>query len=211
MPDTTVRPSRIPARHEAEAMLDEAGGMNPGPWVDHSRHVASAARAIAACRPTMDAGAAYVVGLLHDLGRRAGVTGARHVIDGYAYLAARGYEDAGRVCLTHSFSLKQVDSIYGAKDWTEDERRFLQQYLASIEYDLYDRLIQLCDALALPTGCCLLEKRLVDVVLRYGAHEYTVAKWQATIATKDEFEAAIGGSIYRLLPGVVANTFGAIK
>jgi hypothetical protein len=48
----------------------------------------------------------------------------------------------------------------------------------------------------------------VDVVLRYGPNQYTVAKWQATIAIKRAFEQTMGCSLYSLLPGVVENTFG---
>ena len=39
---------RIPDRHQAELWLQEAGVLNPGPWVAHSRHVAEAAHNIAA-------------------------------------------------------------------------------------------------------------------------------------------------------------------
>ena len=45
----------IPTLITAEAMLAEAAQMNPGPWEDHSRHVARAASAIAELHPDMDA------------------------------------------------------------------------------------------------------------------------------------------------------------
>ena len=67
--------------------------------------------------------------------------------------------------------------------------------------------MQLCDALALPTGFCLLEKRFVDVALRYGTPPVIVERWKKTLEIKDFFEQKINGSIYRLLPGVVENTF----
>lgn len=69
-------------------------------------------------------------------------------------------------------------------------------------------LIQLCDALALPGGFCLIEKRLVDVALRHGTNPYTIPKWKAFLEIQREFEETIGGSIYALLPGVIENTFG---
>ena len=81
---------RIPDRHQAELWLQEAGVLNPGPWVAHSRYVAEAARNIATRLPTLDAEAAYVLGLLHDIGRRAGVTGMRHSLDGYTFPGSRG-------------------------------------------------------------------------------------------------------------------------
>jgi hypothetical protein len=77
-----------------------------------------------------------------------------------------------------------------------------------VEHTTYDRLIQLCDALALPTGPCLVEKRLVDVAQRHGFNALTLAKWRAYISLEREFSAAVGFSVYTLLPGVVENTFG---
>jgi hypothetical protein len=199
----------LPSVEQAEALLRESGALNPGPWVEHSLNVARAARAIAARAPGMDTDAAHALGCLHDIGRRAGVTGTRHILDGYRYLLGLGYEDAARISLTHSYPLKQPEAIYGVPDWSDEEGRFVARYLEQIEYDLYDRLIQLCDSLALPEGFCLMEKRFVDVVLRYGPNRFTVPKWQATLAIKEEFDRAAGASIYTLLPGVVETTFGS--
>jgi hypothetical protein len=199
---------KLPSRQQAEAMLSEAESLNPGPWAAHSRYVAEAASAIAACHPGMDVQAAYIFGLLHDIGRRVGVTGMRHVLDGYHYLQGLGYEDAARVSLTHSYPVKSA--YYGAARWdgSQAEFQFVQTYLEQIEYDLYDRLIQLCDSLALPIGFCVMEKRLVDVVMRYGFNEYTISNWKARYAILEEFEKAIGKSIYTALPGVIEISLG---
>jgi len=208
-----VNPNVLPSRADAEALLREAGALNPGPWTAHSGHVARAAERIAARAarriPALDPDAAYIVGLLHDIGRRAGVTGMRHVYDGYRYLMAAGYEPAARVAMTHSFAYRNVAAIFGAWDCTADELRVIEDYLAAVEYDDYDRLIQLCDSLAMAEGYVLMEKRMLDVLLRYGPNEYVVPKWQATFRLRDDFEAALGCSVYSLLPGVVENTFGA--
>lgn len=67
-------------------------------------------------------------------------------------------------------------------------------------------LVQLCDSLALPTGFCLLEKRFVDVTIRYGAHPFTVDRWKKYLQIKAFFEEKAGCSIYDLLPGVVENS-----
>jgi len=199
---------RIPTPERAEAYLREAEVLNPGPWVEHSLNVARAARAIAAHCPDLDPEAAYVLGCLHDIGRREGVTGMRHTIDGYHFLTERGYEDAARICLTHSFAYKDVRAIYGKWDCSKKETAFIERYLAQVDYTSYDRLIQLCDALAMASGFVLMEKRMLDVTLRYGPNEYTVRKWQAAFQIKESCEALIGQSVYRLLPGVVENTFG---
>jgi HD superfamily phosphohydrolase YqeK len=198
----------IPTLAMAEALLTEAAQLNPGPWEAHSRHVARAAEAIADRHPNLDAKSAYVVGLLHDIGRREGVTGMRHVYDGYTYLAAMGFDDAARICLTHSFASGNVMAIFGKWDCTDEELAVVEAHIEGIVYDEYDRLIQLCDSLAMATGICLMEKRMMDVALRYGTNEYTVDKWRATFALMGHFETAIGSSIYSLFPKVVENTFG---
>ena len=198
----------IPSRERAELYLLEAQSLNPGPWVDHSRRVAEAAGYIAGAHPHLDAESAYILGLLHDIGRRSGVTDMRHVLDGYRFLLAEGYPDAARACLTHSFPVKTPFAGAGKWDCSPEEIQFIQKSLEEIEYNRYDELIMLCDCLALPTGFCLIEKRLVDVALRHGFNDYTLEKWRAFFAIRDRFEAEIGGSIYSLLPGVMVQTFG---
>lgn len=200
---------RLPARAEAERLLEQGHAKNPGPWLEHSKNVALAARLIAGRHPELDAEAAYVMGLLHDIGRQEGVTGMRHTLDGYTFLQGLGYEDAARICLTHSLQLKDIRSMFGVWDCAAEELAFMQRYIGGLEYDDYDRLCQLCDALALPEGLCLLEKRFVDVALRYGVNAYTVPKWRKTLELKAHFETVIGTSLYSILPGVVQTTFGS--
>ena len=199
----------LPSREQAEQLLIEGSRRNPGGWVSHSRYVAQAAAAIAAAHPTLDEEIAYLMGLLHDIGRQEGITGIRHIVDGYEFMQALGFGAIARICLTHSFPV--ADHRVASSGWevcTPAQTAFVADYLQQIEYDEYDRLLQLSDALALADGFTLLEKRMLDVVYRYGPNAFTVAKWRATFALRDQFEAAIGGSIYRLLPGVAANTFG---
>lgn len=40
---------------------------------------------------------AYLFGLLHDIGRYAGVSSERHLIDGYRYCMERGWEKAAHL------------------------------------------------------------------------------------------------------------------
>jgi len=207
---------KVPTIEEAHAILEEGLSLNPGPWGDHCRTAGTTARAIAvaavvAGRLDLNPDVAYVLGLLHDIGRRQsapGVPDVRHVLDGYAHLTNLGYPDAARICLTHSFPIKNVGSF--ATSWGElhAEKAWAQAYLDGIEYTAYDRLIQLCDSLALPQGPVLIEKRFVDVALRHGVNSLTVQKWRAFLAVKEELDAAVGGSIYDVLPGVVDTTFG---
>lgn len=197
----------IPSRSQAEKYLQEAGELNPGDWVNHSRFAARAAELIAMRIPALNADAAYVLGLLHDIGRRAGISDLLHVIHGYDFMLAEGFSQAARICLTHSYLLK--DAYKGRINWdgSEQQLHWLQNQLDAITYDDYDCLIQLCDGLASPTGFWLIEKRLVDVALRRGISEFSALRWQKMLILKQAFEEKIGGSIYALLPGVIENTF----
>lgn len=143
---------KIPTLKQVKELLAEAERMNPGPWVAHSIHVGEAAAAIAAAHPDLDEDSAYILGMLHDIGRREGRRGARHIVDGYNFLLNSGYEDAARISLTHSYPIKAVDSMMGKINSTEKEFAFVKKFLSEVDYSDYDRLIQLCDALAMPSG-----------------------------------------------------------
>ena len=58
----------------AESELKKAEESNPGPWADHYRYVALACRNIAQHCKGISAEKAYILGLLHDIGRYAGVS-----------------------------------------------------------------------------------------------------------------------------------------
>ena len=192
----------------AERFLIQAGKLNPGPWVEHNFYTGRAASLIAEKCRDMDSEKAYICGILHDIGRRNGKTHMRHSLDGYIFLSRQGYEEPARICLTHSFANKNADEIFGEWDCSVDEYNFIKKYIENIEYDDYDRLIQLCDNVALSNGFCILEKRMIDVQMRHGVNKYTVPKWKATFDLKDYFDKRTGSSIYTLLPGIVDTTFG---
>jgi uncharacterized domain HDIG len=188
-------------REEAHRLLEEAGSMNPGKWVDHSKIVASIAERLAD-KLGLDKEKAYIGGLLHDIGRRNGVTGNRHIIDGHTFLTNLGYEDIARYCITHSYFIKNIKYAYGKNDMTNEERDFVQNYLDSVEYDLYDKLVQIGDCMGLPEGITTLERRVMDVNLRYGIAEFTVEDWQSKFKLQSEIETLLGYSIYKVFPEV---------
>ena len=64
----------IPSREKAEQLLQEGLQKNPGPWGDHSKTAAHCAEKIAAACGDLDPEKAYVLGLLHDIGRTFGMT-----------------------------------------------------------------------------------------------------------------------------------------
>lgn len=192
----------IPDRKTAEAELEAAGKLNPGLWVDHSKNVALAAELIADKCQGLNRDKAYVCGLLHDIGRRTGVAAVRHIIDGYDYAVSKGWDEVGRICLTHSFPVKDIECDIGKKDITPKQYDFIKRFLQKTEYDNYDKLIVLCDALADAKGFCILEKRFVDTTRRYGIFPFTVDRWNKTIEFKEYFESAMNESVYAVLPDI---------
>ncbi len=199
---------KLPSLAQAESMLLDAEKLNPGAWVPHVRNVALAAKCIAEKHPKLEPDAAFIMGLVHDIGRREGVSGMRHTLDGYSYLMDKGFDDAARICLTHSFPFQDIEGALGVWDVSDEQYAFLKNYLETVHYDDYDRLLQLCDALGMAEGICLMEKRIVDAVMRHGFKDSTLQKWQAYFELVEYFNDAIGTSIYSVLPNVIETTFG---
>lgn len=194
----------LPTRAEAERMLKEAEVCNPGPWGDHSRVAAYCAERIAKACGGMDPEKAYILGLLHDIGRKFGVRHLGHVSDGYSYMMSFGYDEAARICLTHSFNNLSVDDYVGKFDTTEQELALIKSELAKVIPNDYDRLIQLCDAIAGSAGVMNIEDRMNDVKRRYGF--YPQAKWDSNIRLKAYFEEKAHNRIENLF-----GTFGPVS
>ncbi len=198
---------KVPQVKEAFEYLSEAKEMNPGAWIDHSLWTAKAACIIASNTKEFNPEKAFVLGLLHDIGRRNGVFQMRHIIDGYNFMMQEGFPYVARISLTHSYPFKDFNAVFGVYDCSDAEKNFIKTFIENIEFDDYDKLIQLCDSLAFPTGFCILEQRFVDVSLRYSINEFTIPKWKATIAIKKEFDERIGKSIYKILPGIKESIY----
>jgi len=197
----------VPNRETAEKELETAGQLNKGPWIDHSMNVGLAAQLIAEKCGHLDPEKAYVLGLLHDIGRRYGISARRHGIDGYTYMMEKGWDEAGRICLTHSFPVPDFEKEIGKNDMTGEEGEFVTKYLSEITYDDYDKLLIVCDSIADAHGFCLLEKRYVNTTRRYGVFSFTVERWDATFAMKEYFEQRMNCTIYDILPNVKETTF----
>lgn len=187
----------LPTRSEAEKILAEAEERNPGPWGNHSRVAAHCAERIAASCKGMDPEKAYILGLLHDIGRRFGVRHLGHVSDGFSYMMSLGYDEAAKVCLTHSFNTMKLEDYIGKFDVSEKELALIRSELEKTVMDDYDRLIQLCDSLAGSEGVLNIEDRMNDVKRRYG--KYPQEKWDTNMALKAYFEEKAHKSIYNLV------------
>ena len=194
----------LPTKEEALEELRIAGGLNPGPWVKHSMNVGLAARNIAERIPGMDAQKAYVLGLLHDIGRRVGIVDIpTHIYEGYTYCMAKGWDEAARICMTHSYLLMKDEFCYEPES---EQEKAIKAFIMGCNADDYDRLIQLCDSLAVDYGFVILEKRFVDVTRRYGIMEGYIKGWEVAFSIKESFESRMGCSVYDVLPDIGKTT-----
>lgn len=194
----------IPSVERALEELKIAGELNPGPWTKHSENVGIAARNIAEKVPGMDSEKAYIVGMLHDIGRRVGIVNIpKHVYEGYKYCMENGWEEAAKVCMTHSYPLMQSEFDFEPEEF--DEKK-IKEYILECQCDDYDLLIQMCDSLAADYGFCILEKRFIDVARRYGVWDNAVEWWNKVFEIKEYFEEKMGCSVYDVLPDIGRTT-----
>lgn len=184
----------LPTREEAIALVKDGLACNPGPWGRHCLTAAHCAEKIASACGDMDSEKAYILGLLHDIGRRFGTRHLEHVSDGYSYMKSLGYDEAAKICLTHSFNNHTVDEYIGKFDVSEEELTLIKTKLAEAVYDEYDLLIQLCDSLAGADGVLDIEERMNDVKRRYGS--YPQDKWDSNIELMHYFEKRMNQNIY---------------
>ncbi len=190
---------KIPSVQQAKELLNEASELNPGQWIAHCKTTADCARAIADKCNNLNPDTAYVMGFLHDIGRREGLCDMKHIINGYRFMISKGFDDCARICLTHSFPYKNIQSYNGKNDCSDEETTFITSFIDKTNYDDYDKLIQLCDAVSFPSEAVYIEKRLVDVALRHGISDLTLPKWRAFLALKDYFDEKTNSDIYSIL------------
>lgn len=187
----------IPTREEAERLLLDAEKCNFGSWINHSRIAAYCAEKIAFNCKDLNSDKAYILGLLHDIGRKFGISHFKHIMDGYEYMMSLGYDEVAKICLTHSFNNQNIDEYIGKFDVSEIELNFMKNLLLNNKMDDYDRLIQLCDCLAGSKGVLDIEERMTDIKSRYGF--YPMNKWNKNIELKRYFENKTNKNIYEIL------------
>ena len=186
-------------KNEAEEILEQAEKQSPGGWIQHSRNVAHCAELIANEITGMNGDKAYVLGLLHDIGRKYGVTQLAQVYDGYKFMISINEPEIAKVCLTHSFVNKSIDDYLGEFDLSDNQIDELTMLLSDLEFDDYDYLIQLCDGISTSEGIVSMKERMEDIEKRYG--RYPDAIRRRNLEIKDYFEKKLGYSIEDVIKG----------
>ncbi|MDR1693723.1 MAG: HDOD domain-containing protein [Lactobacillaceae bacterium] len=169
-------------------------------YINHSHNVAKAAKLIAESTAKLIPEKAYVLGLLHDCGKRLKEKESKkfHGREGYEYMLEKNYSDVARVCLTHTFPYKdaRIDEMQYPNEW----KAWAKEKLADVEYDDYDRLIQLCDKLCEEENIVRVEERMEKIVERYGLSSIEKERLlQEGNMLKEYFDKICGKDVYKIL------------
>lgn len=182
---------------KAKAYLEEARAITPHQgWIDHSYCVGETAGIIARALG-LDEKYARVLGLIHDIGKRASFE--NHTIDGYKFLQSEGYgEEYWSICLTHSYLNNDYRCTAGCEPI---DNPFRTEYVKNHEYTIYDKIINLCDLMCVAKRMTV-EKRLIEIMSRRGAFPTTQYHVKETLKLKQYFDDLLGHSIYDLFDDV---------
>ena len=171
-------------------------------YIFHTTGIAESAQEIASKTPYLNPEKAYVLGLLHDYGKKydENITGKFHAQTGYEEFLKLGYDECARICLTHSFPNKNF-SNKGYSSYKPEWLEWAHQKLDEIEeYDDYDRLIQLCDMFFEGLSKVSFEERFSGIRKRYGLNkEQTAEQEEYTKKNKVYFDELCGEDIYKIL------------
>ncbi|MBQ8891948.1 MAG: HD domain-containing protein [Bacilli bacterium] len=168
-------------------------------WILHSIYVGLAARRIAQALD-LNESFALKIGYLHDIGRR--INHFNHPIEGYFYLKNLGYDDIARYSLTHSFLNNDITKTVGIGPKDKESYDFINNYLQSINKDLFDNIIHLCDLMCLETGFTTIEKRILDVMTRKGVSENSYSHYMDLMDFKSWLEISMKKDLYDLFPEI---------
>ena len=168
-------------------------------WILHSIYVGIALRRIASALGYSES-FALKIGYLHDIGRR--INHNNHPIEGYFYLKSLGYEDIARYSLTHSFLNNNIKSTVGTGPKDKESYEFINNYLNSINKDIYDNILHLCDLMCLETGFTTIEKRILDVMTRKGVSKNSYAHYMDLMDFKNWIQIQIKKDLYDLFPEI---------
>ena len=168
-------------------------------WILHSIYVGLAARRIAH-ELNLNESFALTIGYLHDIGRR--INHFNHPIEGYFYLKKLGYDDIARYSLTHSFLNNDITKTVGTGPKDKESYAFINNYLQTINKDVFDNIVHLCDLMCLETGFTTIEKRILDVMTRKGVSENSYSHYMDLMDFKNWLEITMKKDLYSLFPEI---------
>ena len=186
---------------KAREMLEEARKKSTDDrWINHSICVGNTAGKIAE-KLNLDVNYAKTLGYIHDIGRGIGDS-KDHVMNGYYYLKELGYDDEyANICLTHSYL---NNDIYCTAGGIPTDIPFRTEFIKNYEYTIEEKIINLCDLMCTDI-IMTVDKRLIDLIIRRGAHENTQYHIKETYKLKQYIDEQLGFNLYDLFPSIKDN------
>lgn len=199
---------RIPNKNQAIHIFEEAiiKNENNNPvfsvetWIKHSYLTAEMAEKIASKLPELDSKAAYIMGLMHDIGKRWSEEDGKsfHGLSGYYHMKSMGFDDSATICLTHTFVARPIDA--DNYFYNPNLLNIANKLLKGYNYNDYDRLIQLCDWLNKGGVSYTLEQRAQEIITCYPINGAKILKtYQSAKTLKAYFDYKINQDLYHLL------------
>lgn len=189
---------------KAYEILMNGKNINPtGSWVEHSIRVGQAAERIAK-KIGIDSDKAAAMGYLHDIGKIYGEPYSQHIVKGYEYLKSMGISDEyANICLTHSYLNNDINCTAGGiPDKDSYKYQFRKDFIENHQYNIYDKIIECCD-LFCTAQFMTMDERLIEIMLRKGAHDNTVYHITYAQKLKKELEEKMGCNLYSLFPEII--------
>ena len=192
--------------NEARNILENARNKTESDgWIEHSICVGNTAGRIAKALNEkgydLDVDKAITLGYIHDIGKLVGPFKG-HVINGYNYMKEQGYdEDYCNICLTHSYLNNDVFCTAGG---IPSENLFRTEFIKNHKYTLYEKIINICDLMC-TQKVFTVDKRLIDIIIRRGAHSNTQYHVKETYKLKEYFDNLLGYNLYDLFPEIKDN------
>lgn len=146
----------------------------------------------------LDVDYAKTLGYIHDYGKAIGDF-SKHDINGFNYLKDLGYdEEYYSICLTHGYLNNDVMCAAGG---IPEDIPFRTEYIKTHKCSIYEKLICLCDLMCTQEMIGI-DKRLIDVIIRYGAYSNTQYHVKETYKLKEYFDNLLGYNLYKLFPDI---------
>lgn len=178
-------------------------------WIDHCICVGDTAGKIAQALKekgyNVDVDKAIALGYVHDIGKYSAKSQS-HEMKGYEYLKEKGFnEDYCNICLTHSYLNNDISCTAGGVP-DPNENSFLTDFIKNHEYTIEEKIVNLCDLMCTSVGDVFtVDKRLIDLIIRKGAHTNTQYHIKETYKLKTYFDDLLGYNLYNLFPEIKEN------
>ena len=195
---------------EARTIIENYRGKTESDrWIDHCICVGNTAGKIAQALNekgyNVDADKAIALGYVHDIGKYSNKPQS-HEIKGYELLREKGFdEDYCNICLTHSFLNNDITCTAGGiPDFNETP--YIKDFIKYHKYTIEEKIINLCDLMCTSIeNVFTIDKRLIDLIIRKGAHTNTQYHVKETYKLKEYFDNLLEYNLYDLFPEIKDN------